>query len=225
MKKIILFIVAFGFLSTSLVIGQTIPKWNYGISASFGRDLYDRKINTAERIPGAVYDFKSDYSYGVGFWGERSITKSLSLIPRLNFTSQKLPNQTLCNCGSTSQFYQYERHYWGSAGIGLRGYLNSASRLKLFLEGGLSGDWFIGYTEAMNHEKDMKWNADGYRRFAPSGNLGIGLQYKRVGIIAEYNSNIARTFSRDDNVSPKVSILKSSYSIKMAFQISKLIVD
>lgn len=221
MRRITLFFVALSWVSTSLATGQTAPKWLYGLSASFGKDAYNRKIYVAERIPGAIYDFKSDYSYGIGFWGERTITKSLSLMPKLNFTSQKLPNQTLCNCGSTSQFYQYERHYWGSAGIGLRGYLNSASKLKLFVEGGLSGDWFIGYTEAMNHEKNMKWNADGYQRFVPSANLGVGVQYKRVGIIAEYYSNIARTFSKESDGAPKVSILRNGYSVKATFQISR----
>jgi hypothetical protein len=154
MKRTICFSMILTCFLSILAVGQTISKWSYGISASYGKDRYDRKLHIAEKIPGAIYNFKSDYSWGLGLWAARSFSPSFSLISRLNFSTQNLPNHSLCNnCGSTSQWYQYERHYWGSAGLGIRGYLKSSTKLRLFAETGLSGDWFIGYTEALNHKK------------------------------------------------------------------------
>jgi hypothetical protein len=133
----------------------------------------------------------------------------------------KTDNHILCfDCGSTSQFYQYERHHWAAAVIGIRGYLPSRSNFKLFAEAGLQADWFLGYTKALNHDKKMHWNSDGYNRLSPSGNAGIGFLLQSWGLIAEYQSNIARTFARPaatwsgGNQTPKASLLRSGINIK-----------
>jgi hypothetical protein len=70
----------------------------------------------------------------------------------------------------------------------------------------------------------MYWNAQGYHQFAPSASLGVGLQFLRVGVVAEYQSNIARTFHKDGNGQsgifemPKISILRTAFLSKQYFK-------
>ena len=209
-------------------MSQKPSKWRIGISANYGRDFYKRKIHSPEKIPGLVENFHSDYSWGAGLIAERKISTDFSLTSRLGYSTQDLANNTLCfDCGSTSQWYQYERHHWIAGGIGIRGYLPSKSNFKLFAETGLQADWFLGYTEALNHNKEMHWNADGYKRLTPSANFGLGFQVKRWALLAEYQSNVARTFSRPASSisgvsqTPKTSLLRSGFSLKTTFYFNR----
>jgi hypothetical protein len=105
---------------------------------------------------------------------------------------------TLCDCNYRGNIWlQNEKHHWGYLGAGIRYYINPKSSITIFVDGKFRGDWLIGTTIKNDDIKKTNWDAFGYRRFAPGFEFAIGGKWKRLALSLGYQSNIARTFTRD----------------------------
>ena len=60
----------------------------------------------------------------------------------------------------------------------------------------IATDVFLGYAEKRNDNTSFHWNAQGYNRINPGVSGELGLQWKRISLLAEYKSNLADTFSK-----------------------------
>jgi hypothetical protein len=184
---------------SSLAIAQEIKGLDIGISLISGQSKYNRKYyNQPALPPGWILDFKSNYLLGAGIWGENHFTSHVSTMFEIAYTQIDVPVNTLCECNSAGWVWkQEEKHHWGSLGVGIRYYLNPKSKVKIFADGKLKGEWLIAATIKNDNKKKIRWDAFGYQRFAPSFEFAIGAKWNRLALNLGYQSNIARTFTRD----------------------------
>lgn len=204
-------------------IAQNTQKLRIGFFLGYGKDHYSRKLKGLAKAPGFVERFDSKNSVQLGAYGEKQLRAWLFAVPRAYFSSQNVPTNTLCNC-SHLDYLQKERHYIVSLGLGLRGYIPSKSATKAFLGIGLSTDYFLGYTEKRNDKASFHLNAQGYNRFNPIASAELGLQWKRIGLSAEYGRNLGSTFSKGYQLSSgdrvKRSIFRQEFLLKVSFMIT-----
>ena len=94
------------------------------------------------------------------------------------------------------------------------------------LGGNIATDVFLGYAEKRNDNTSFHWNAQGYNRINPGVSGELGLQWKRISLLAEYKSNLADTFSKGYKLSTggevRRSIFRQGLSIKMSFLLTPL---
>lgn len=215
-------------LALHLVCNQTNAqnrkKVEIGIFAGYGKDDYNRKLKGAGSIPSKTNHFESKSSMELGVYGEKFVTRRISALGKVYYSTQNVPVNTLCECNHLD-YLQKERHHIASLGLGLRGYLLQQSPVKAFLGLGLQADYFLGYTEKRNDNTSFQWGAQGYNRVNPGASAEFGLQWKRIGLSGEYKSNIGGTFARRYRLSTgseiKRSIFAHGYAIKMSFLLSK----
>lgn len=205
-------------------ISQNSQKLQIGIFAGYGKDNYNRKLNGAGTIPNATSRFESKNSIESGIYAEKFVGRRISAVARTYYSSQNVPTNTLCNC-SHLDYLQKERHHIVSLALGLRGYLLHQSPVRAFLGIGLQTDYFLGYSEKRNDSTRFHWNAQGYNKVNPGVSGELGLQWKRIGILGEYRSNLANTFAKGYKLSTggevRRSIFRHGYSIKMSFLLTK----
>jgi hypothetical protein len=184
---------------SSLAIAQEVRGLDIGISLLPGQSKYNRKYyNQPALPPGWIPDFKSNYLLGAGIWAENHFTSHVSTMSELTYTQIDVPVNTLCECNSAGWVWkQEEKHHWGSLGTGIRYYLSPKSKVKIFADGKLKGEWLIAATIKNDNKKKIRRDAFGYRRFAPSFEFAMGAKWNRFALNLSYQFNIARTFTRD----------------------------
>lgn len=185
---------------------QKIKSWELGLSALTGQNFYNRKYYDQPQLPnGRETDFKSNYLRAAGIWAEKHLNRRFSITTELRYAVADMPTNTLCECSYVaSAFLQKEKHYWGSAGLGLRYYINPKSKVSFFMEGGAEADWLIVMKEKRNDKIYAHWNAKGYSHFAPSVSLAAGAKWKWITLSGGLNTNIARTIIRDIGIYEKM---------------------
>ncbi|MCF0057121.1 hypothetical protein [Dyadobacter sp. CY356] len=199
-------------------------KWEFGVSVSSAKESYHNRYYGPPVGSGAVYNFKSLESWGVGVFGEKHISDKFSLVTKIGYSTQQVPVNTLCQCSYTANVWlQEERHHQTSAGLDFRAYIISKSAVKVFGQAGLEGDYFLGYMEKRDNKKHFYRNARTFNRFVPGYTASLGLQWKRVGLMGEYHGNIGRAFYRNQLIDgeniKRESIYRQGYSIKASFVI------
>jgi len=216
-------ILALSFASNQ-AISQNFKKLQIGVFVGYGKDYYKRKLKGAGGIPGATSHFASKNSIELGIYGEKFVARRISALVRTYYSSENVPTNTLCNC-SHLDYLQKERHHIASLGLGLRGYLFARSPVRAFLGIGLHTEYFLGYTEKRNDNTSFHWNAQGYNRINPGVSGELGLQWKRISLLGEYESNLANTFSKGYHLTTgtevRRSIFRHGYSIKLSFLLTK----
>lgn len=110
-----------------------------------------------------------------------------------------------------------------SAGATVRGYVLSRSVVKLHLGAGVLTDYFLGYTEKRNADTDFHWGAQGYNRFNPGFSGELGLQWKRIGLSGEYQSNIGQSFAKGYRLSTGNKVRRSIHRQGFSFKVSLLL--
>lgn len=229
MKRLIL-ILFIAQLTIKFSIAQEVKGLDLGISLFSGQGKYNRKYYSQPELPpGRVTSIKSNYLLGTSIWGESYITSHLSSIVDLTYTQIDVPTNTLCDCNYRGNIWlQNEKHHWGSLGAGIRYYPNPKSLIKIFADGKFRGDWLIGTTIKNDDITKTNWDAFGYRRFAPSFEFAIGAKWKRLALSSGFQSNIARTFTRDageyDQVTHpfKTGLLAHQFFGKLSFTAFKI---
>lgn len=223
-SKLILVVALTGFAS-SIAHAQNFKKLHIGFFAGYGKDYYTRKLRGSGSIPEATNHFESKRSMEFGVYGEKFVFRRMSVLPKISYVSQNVPANTLCNC-SHLDYLQKETHHMPSLGLGLRRYLAHGSAVNAFLGAGLLADYFLGYTEKRNDNTRFHWSSQGYNRINPSVSGELGLQWKRIGLLAEYKSNLANTFSKGYKLSTgggvRRSIFRHGFSIKMSFLLTPI---
>ena len=210
---------------SDLSLGQNKLNWDFGISASASKENYHRTYYGPPLGPGSIQNFKSIKSWGIAAFGERHLSNKFSLIPKIGYSTQQVPVSSLCDyCSYTGAVWlQEERHHRAFAGLDFRTYLISKYAIKAFAQAGLEGDYFLGYMEKRNNEKTFYWNAHTFKRLVPGYSASLGLQWKRLGLMAEYHGNIGKVFYRkqliDGSNIKRESIYRHGYSVKATFVI------
>ncbi|GGM94436.1 hypothetical protein GCM10010967_29610 [Dyadobacter beijingensis] len=206
------------------VVGQNRKPFHIGIHAGYGTDYYQRKVKGPGGSSGAPGNFNSRYSVELGVYGEKFVKNRLSVVPKIRYSIQNVPTNTLCNC-SHLDYLQKELHHTAWLALGLRAYLSQRSAVKAFAGMGVLTYYFVGYGEKRNDNSSFHWNAQGYNRINPGISGEIGLQWKRIGLSAEYHRNMGNTFAKGYKLSTgdevRRSIFRQGYTISMSFLITK----
>lgn len=231
-SKIILltFSACLALVSQTLTFAQKQKKWNVGISAGYGRDYFFKKFHGPknEIPPGSITHFHSFNSLKLDLYVERFLRPRLSAKVKVEYSVLEMPNHVMFDITSFGWFPKNERHHWGSAAIGIRGYLKSKMPFKIFADLAAQGDYFLGSkTFPAGYEHKFSRDTENYYRFVPSINAGAGIRWKRFTLTADYQMNVARTFAIDN---PKIynnpkhlkrSITRQGISLKATFLLSK----
>lgn len=199
---------------------QHTEKWEFGISAEWGRDYYNKKYDKEySTIPGLIHNFTSNYSWGTGIWAERKFTPHLSALTRLEYAQKDLhPDLFYSPSRTADKYFTKERHHRGTAEIGARWHINPKSLLTFFVDARVGVNALI--VANLFEEKDGKyahWDAFGYDRFAPAGSVAVGIKWKRLALMAEYDRDLARVKRKF----PNTGILAQSIVAKSTFTIFK----
>jgi hypothetical protein len=178
---------------------QKIKGLDIGFSLLAGQNKYNRKYYGQSVLPpGKVTEIKSNYLIGAGIRAENYVTSHVSTMFELAYTQIDVPTNTLCDCNYRGNIWlQDEKHHWGSFGTGIRYYFNPTSLIKVFADGTLRGNWFVASTIESDDIKKTSWSTYGYKRFAPNFELAIGAKWDRLALQFAFQSNIARTITRD----------------------------
>lgn len=184
---------------------QNVKQWELGISASTGRNYYDKKYYGQSTLaPGWETKFKSDYIWSVGVRAEKRITSRLSAITALQYAEEGVPQNMFCECNSISEStYDDEKLHRVTYDAGLRYYVNPSSKAMFFLEGKANLDWLLGVQETVYRfasnetSRIMHWNAFGYHRFSPNVAFLVGVKWKRLSIDFGGVANVARSTIRN----------------------------
>ncbi len=211
-------------LSTAQISFGQNQTLEFGVSASASKESYHNTYYGPPVGAGGIFDFKSLKSWGMGGFGEKHLSDRFSLIAKIGYSTQQVPVNTLCNCSYTASVWlQQERHHQASAGFDLRAYIISKSAVKLFVQAGIEGNYFLGYMEKRDDKKYFYWNANKFKRLIPGYSAGLGLQWKRIGIMGEYHGNIGKAFYRKQQINgdniKRQSIFRQGYSMKATFLI------
>ncbi|KAA0991184.1 hypothetical protein [Dyadobacter aurulentus] len=174
---------------------QKAPAWELGVQGEYGRDWYHKSYAPEINYEGLITDFSSSRSWGAGFYFERSLNTRWSVLGQAGYAQKKIhpqlfhyPSQT------TSHYYIRELHHRIAADAGMRLYLNPESRLKVFVDGKLGGNFFLsivqrkaGYGEIADIAVK---NVFGFQRVAPVASASAGLKWSRLTISAEYRDDL-----------------------------------
>lgn len=204
-------------------------KWDFGVSANYGKDHYNRKYYDTDLWPGTITSYKSNFSLGAGLWAEKHLNSSLSALAELNYYLSNVAENTLCQCSGTEADYYdtSENHNWGSLGTGLRWYLNPKSKVNFFLDGRVKAEYFIADLRKRTDKDILYWHALGYQRFVPSFSMAAGARLNRWTLALTYDRHLARTFTRDIGEhygytkGVKTGILRQGLIMKATFAIIK----
>lgn len=199
---------------------QPARKWEFGISAEWGKDYYNKKYDKEySTIPGLIHNFSSNYSWGAGIWAERTFTPHLSALASLEYARKDIhPDMFYSPSRTADKYFIRERHHRGSAGIGARWYINPRSALRFFVDARVGVNALI--VANLFEAKDGKyahWDAFGYDRFAPAVSGAVGVKWKRLALMAEYDKDLARV----KREFPNVGIMAQSIAAKTTFTIFK----
>ncbi|WP_031528621.1 hypothetical protein [Dyadobacter crusticola] len=189
-------------LSTILAVGfvclafsgkaQKAPGWEIGIQAEYGRDWYHKSYAAEVNYGEENLDFSTDRSWGGGFYFEKSLNPRWSVLGQVGYAQKKIhpqlfhyPSQT------TGHHYTRELHHRIAADAGMRLYLNPESRLKIFVDGKLGGNFFVSIVqrEASQGDRVIK-DVFNFQRIAPVASVSAGLKWSRLTISAEHRDDL-----------------------------------
>jgi hypothetical protein len=220
MKRLILMMTVIIFSMPLLVTAQQIKEWDFGISAEFGKDYYDRNYPSEyDKYPDMRRSFQSNYSWGVGIWTERHLNARFSGIVRINYMQKDMhPDEYGEPSRTANKWFIKEKHHHVIADIDGRWYINPNSKIKTFIDvkAGVNGLMAIDLYE---HQDGKSTNRAiyGYNRWQPIALVAAGVTWKRLALSLEYN----RDLKRAENSVYVNSILRQGLTVKTSFAVLK----
>lgn len=202
-----------------LVTAQKITDWDFGISAEFGKDFYDRKYpQFYDKYPDMRRNFQSNYSWGIGIWTERHLNVRFSGIGRVNYIQKDMHPDEYGEPSRAGGSFVKEKHHHVIADIGGRWYINPNSIIKTFIDIKAGVDYFMVID--LHERQDGKytnWAIYGYNRLQPVASGAAGVMWKRLALSLEYNRDLKRSESSGNTT----SILREALTVKASIAITK----
>ena len=202
-----------------LTVAQELKNWDFGISAELGRDYYNRKYSSHyDSNPYLLKSFQSRYSWGGGVWVERHINRNLSGQVRVSYNQQDMFPDTYHSPSRTAnKFFLKEKHHHIISDIGARWYINPASTIKFFFDAKIGVNNFVALD--LYEIEDGKMSIEdiyGYDRVQPLGLIAVGVKWRRLAVMAEYNRDLRRA---EKSGYDYVTILRQGLTVKATFAI------
>ena len=207
-----------------------------GISASTGRNFYDKKYyDQPQLVPGWETNFKTNYLWSAGMWAEKSLSPHFSTIIEFRFMEEDVPENMLCQCNTVLEVLDTdEKHHWATVETGLRYYIKPTSKISLFADARAEINWLIAAPTKRYFMNDhltktyVNWNAFGYKHFVPGVSLSLGAKWKRLTLSLGGMTNLARSMIRNPGtynqvVHPiKTGFFGKGFFIKTSFTLIKV---